>query len=132
MQKHLYILTGGSRGMGLAIAQRLLHPDHALICISRQANDTLAAQAKQAEASLSQWTQDLSDGAPASERLGLWLQQQGRRHPADCTAQPSASARSGSGPARGPGSIQTLIRTPLATCETDLKASLRTMRPPVS
>ena len=77
MQKHLYILTGGSRGMGLAIAQRLLHPDHALICVSRQANDTLAAQAKQAEAALSQWTQDLSDGASASERLGHWLQQQG-------------------------------------------------------
>jgi benzil reductase ((S)-benzoin forming) len=76
MQKHLYILTGGSRGMGLAMAQQLLHAGHELICISRHANDALAAQAKKAEASLSQWTQDLSDGASASERLGHWLQQQ--------------------------------------------------------
>jgi benzil reductase ((S)-benzoin forming) len=76
MQKHLYILTGGSRGMGLAIAHQLLQAGHELICISRHANEGLAAAAKKAEASLSQWTQDLSDGQAASERLGRWLQQQ--------------------------------------------------------
>jgi benzil reductase ((S)-benzoin forming) len=76
MQKHLYILTGGSRGMGLAIAHQLLQAGHELICISRHANEGLAAAAQKAEASLSQWTQDLSDGQAASERLGRWLQQQ--------------------------------------------------------
>lgn len=76
MQKHLYILTGGSRGMGLAIAHQLLQAGHELICISRHANEGLAAAAKKAEVSLSQWTQDLSDGQAASERLGRWLQQQ--------------------------------------------------------
>jgi benzil reductase ((S)-benzoin forming) len=76
MQKHLYILTGGSRGMGLAIAHQLLQAGHELICISRHANEDLAAAAKKTEASLSQWTQDLSDGQTASERLGRWLQQQ--------------------------------------------------------
>jgi NAD(P)-dependent dehydrogenase (short-subunit alcohol dehydrogenase family) len=76
MQKHLYILTGGSRGMGLAIAHQLLQAGHELICISRHANESLAAAAKKAEVSLSQWTQDLSDGQAASERLGHWLQQQ--------------------------------------------------------
>jgi benzil reductase ((S)-benzoin forming) len=76
MQKHLFILTGGSRGMGLAIAHQLLHPDHELICISRHANEALAAQAKTDDVTLSQWTQDLSDGSSASERLGHWLLQQ--------------------------------------------------------
>jgi NAD(P)-dependent dehydrogenase (short-subunit alcohol dehydrogenase family) len=76
MPKHLYILTGGSRGMGLAIAHQLLHAEHELICISRHANEGLAAAARQAEATLSQWTEDLSDGLAASERLGRWLKQQ--------------------------------------------------------
>ena len=76
MQKHLFILTGGSRGMGLAIAHQLLHPDHELICISRHANEALAAQAKTDDVTLSQWTQDLNDGSSASERLGHWLLQQ--------------------------------------------------------
>lgn len=76
MQKHLYILTGGSRGMGLAIAHQLLQAEHELICISRHANEGLAAAGKKAKVSLSQWTQDLSDGQAASERLGHWLQQQ--------------------------------------------------------
>jgi NAD(P)-dependent dehydrogenase (short-subunit alcohol dehydrogenase family) len=76
MQKHLYILTGGSRGMGLAIAHQLLQAGHELICISRHANEGLAAAAQKVEASLSQWTLDLRDGQAASERLGHWLQQQ--------------------------------------------------------
>ncbi len=77
MQKHLYILTGASRGMGLAIAEQLLHPEHVLVCIARHANQDLAASASQAQTSLSQWHHDLSDGQGASERLGLWLTQQG-------------------------------------------------------
>ncbi len=76
MRKHLYILTGGSRGMGLAIAQQLLQAEHDLLCISRHANEGLASAANKAGATLSQWTQDLSDGLAASERLGHWLQQQ--------------------------------------------------------
>jgi len=54
----------------------LLQTGHELICISRHANEGLAAAAQKAEVSLSQWTQDLSDGQVASERLGDWLQQQ--------------------------------------------------------
>ena len=77
MQKHLYILTGASRGMGLAIAEQLLHPEHVLICISRNANQALATSADQAQTSLRQWRHDLSDGQGPSERLGLWLTKQG-------------------------------------------------------
>ena len=76
MQKHLYILTGGSRGMGLAIARQLLQAEHELICIARHANTELALAAQKTEAALSQWTQDLSDGQSASERLGHWLERQ--------------------------------------------------------
>ncbi len=75
---HLYILTGASRGMGLAIAQQLLQPGHTLLCLSRQINVDLAAQAEaptqpQARKCLLQWSQDLSNGAAACKRLADWL-----------------------------------------------------------
>ena len=76
MSAHLYILTGASRGMGLAMARQLLQPGHSLICISRQANAELAQAARQAEVSLAQWTLDLADGETASDRLRGWLKAQ--------------------------------------------------------
>jgi len=76
MTKHLFILTGASRGMGLAMARQLLQPGNTLLCISRSANETLAVQAKQADANLLQWTQDLALGARTSARLEQWLLEQ--------------------------------------------------------
>ncbi len=76
MTQHLFILTGASRGMGLAMARKLLQPSHSLLCISRKANDTLAAQAKLANVSLQQWTQDLTSAADISARLEQWLREQ--------------------------------------------------------
>lgn len=73
MSAQLYILTGASRGMGLAMAHQLLQPGHSLICISRRANPELAEAARQAEVPLAQWTLDLSDGEAASDRLRGWL-----------------------------------------------------------
>ncbi|PUE11377.1 short-chain dehydrogenase [Limnohabitans sp. T6-5] len=73
MTKHLYILTGASRGMGLAIAEALLQAGNSLLCISRHTNDALAAAAQKADVPLWQWTQDLADGQSASERLRMWL-----------------------------------------------------------
>ncbi|MEY4663804.1 MAG: hypothetical protein RLZZ239_2277, partial [Pseudomonadota bacterium] len=35
MKQHLTILTGASRGMGLAMAQQLITSGHHLLCISR-------------------------------------------------------------------------------------------------
>jgi NAD(P)-dependent dehydrogenase (short-subunit alcohol dehydrogenase family) len=40
--RHLTILTGASRGMGLAMAQQLLAAGHDLLCIARKPNDALA------------------------------------------------------------------------------------------
>lgn len=76
MTQHLFILTGASRGMGLAMAQLLLQPGHTLLCISRSTHETLAVQAKQAGANLLQWTLDLALGARTSARLEQWLREQ--------------------------------------------------------
>ena len=73
MTPHLFILTGASRGMGLAMAQQLLRPGHTVLCLSRHTHDALAAQAQAQGATLVQWSQDLSDGAAASARLVAWL-----------------------------------------------------------
>ncbi len=76
MTQHLTILTGASRGMGLAMAQQLLHPGHTLLCISRKTNEELAAQAQAVGATLLQWAQDLAQAVHASARLAQWLREQ--------------------------------------------------------
>ena len=76
MNSHLYILTGASRGMGLAMAEQLLQAGHNLLCISRQTNAALEPLAKTVGTTLTQWSQGLSDGVAASQRLTLWLQEQ--------------------------------------------------------
>ena len=73
MKKHLTILTGASRGMGLAMAEQLLAADSVLLCISRKSNDSLAQRAAACGAELLQWQADLSDAAPVALRLGEWL-----------------------------------------------------------
>ena len=73
MKHHLYILTGASRGMGLAMAEQLLQAGHALLCISRNANPDLESAAQKAAVPLTQWTHDLADGNGAAARLSDWL-----------------------------------------------------------
>ena len=72
--QHLTILTGASRGMGLAMARQLLAPDRLLLCLSRQENTALTEEAAAAGAPLLQWSQDLAEPAAARERLQRWLQ----------------------------------------------------------
>ena len=76
MSQHLYILTGGSRGMGLAIAEQLLQNGNTLICISRNTQASLTDQAQKVGAKLEQWSHDLADGASASKALKDWLSAQ--------------------------------------------------------
>ena len=76
MTQHLFILTGASRGMGLAMARQLAQPSNTVLCISRSVNETLVVQANQAGANLLQWTQDLALGARTSARLEQWLREQ--------------------------------------------------------
>src|SRR5690349_9982957 len=75
-ERHLTILTGASRGMGLAMAQQLLAEGHDLLCISRKENDLLAAQAIAAGRACEQWPQDLARAETAAARLQTWLQGQ--------------------------------------------------------
>jgi benzil reductase ((S)-benzoin forming) len=74
--RHLTILTGASRGMGLAMAGQLLAAGHDLLCISRKTNDALAAQAAAAGRRCEQWPQDLARPDAAAARLETWLQAQ--------------------------------------------------------
>lgn len=77
MKPHLYVLTGASRGLGLAMARQLMQPGNSLLCISRHANALLAQTAAQADIPLTQWTHDLIDGEALSHRLQDWLALQG-------------------------------------------------------
>ena len=76
MKPSLFILTGASRGMGLAMARQLLAESHTVIGLSRQVNPTLAAEAAAQGAPLHQWPVDLTDGSSAAARLAAWLRGQ--------------------------------------------------------
>jgi NAD(P)-dependent dehydrogenase (short-subunit alcohol dehydrogenase family) len=70
---HLYILTGASRGMGLAMAEQLLSSDHQLLCLSRQMNPELAVKAQAHGCSLTQWQADLAEPQAVAAALFSWL-----------------------------------------------------------
>lgn len=70
---HLFIITGASRGLGLALAEQVLDRGHALLTLARHPNDTLQQRASAHGADLTQWQTDLVDAAPAGERLAKWL-----------------------------------------------------------
>lgn len=73
MTQHLYILTGASRGMGLAMAEQLLSADHFLLGISRTTNEALAERAAAMASPLEQWSLDLEHSTAAATRLAAWL-----------------------------------------------------------
>lgn len=64
--QHLFIVTGASRGLGRAVAERLASmPGHVVLGLSRQAPP--------APAGIEQWAVDLADPQPVAERLAAWL-----------------------------------------------------------
>jgi len=66
--REIAIVTGASRGLGAAIAERLLAPHRRLVCVARSHNDSLAARAQAAGAPLEYLRHDLSD-ANDTDRL---------------------------------------------------------------
>ena len=74
MVQHLYIITGASRGMGLAMAEQLLSAEHTLLCISRHRHESLSTRADTLGCSLEQWSMDLERGVEVADRLALWLE----------------------------------------------------------
>ena len=73
MPRSLYIVTGASRGLGAAIARRLLQPGHRLLTLSRQPDPALQAQAPAHDAEVEQWAVDLASPAPVAQQLEAWL-----------------------------------------------------------
>ncbi|MDQ3058259.1 MAG: SDR family NAD(P)-dependent oxidoreductase [Pseudomonadota bacterium] len=73
MTHHLFILTGASRGMGLAMARQLLSPGHTVLGISRSIQPDLATYARQTGATIHQWHHDLADSAALAGQLEAWL-----------------------------------------------------------
>ena len=73
MTKHITILTGASRGMGLAMAEQLLDAGHDLLCISRKHNDSLGQRASSSGRRCEQWPLDLSRPETAGARLEVWI-----------------------------------------------------------
>jgi benzil reductase ((S)-benzoin forming) len=75
MQKHhLYIVTGSSRGLGAALVEQLLQPDHVVLGIARHDSPELQERAQAAGHALAQWPLDLNSPLPVAERLRSWLQ----------------------------------------------------------
>jgi benzil reductase ((S)-benzoin forming) len=73
MSTNLYILTGASRGLGYAMAHRLIEPYNELLCISRRSSEALAVQALSAGSVLTQWSADLYDANEVAGALAAWL-----------------------------------------------------------
>lgn len=71
----LIILTGASRGLGLAMARQLIAPGRPLLCLSRKTSPELTELARTRGATVIQWPLDLVDGAAAAARLASWLAQ---------------------------------------------------------
>ncbi len=72
MTQHLTILTGASRGLGLALAEQLLARGHRVLALARAAT-TLPVPAG---AQLLSWQTDLAEPAPVASRLAAWLAEQ--------------------------------------------------------
>jgi NAD(P)-dependent dehydrogenase (short-subunit alcohol dehydrogenase family) len=74
----LTILTGHSRGLGLALAEQLLTPGRLLLGISRTQAPGLALTAQARGCQLLEWQADLAQGAEVAQRLSQWLDDQGQ------------------------------------------------------
>jgi benzil reductase ((S)-benzoin forming) len=71
MNTHLSIITGASRGLGLAMAQQRLARGDLVLAMARQQTLMDAGPGKWVS-----WAVDLSDPAAAADQLAHWLQSQ--------------------------------------------------------
>ena len=94
MARHLFVLTGASRGMGAAMARQLLAPENLLLCLSRRRNTALDAAGPGCE----QWAIDLAQPVEAAARLEAWLAAQDPNAFASVTLINNAAALTRIGP----------------------------------
>ena len=69
MTRHLTLITGASRGLGLALTEQLLAQGHRVLALARR--PTVADVPYGSE--LISWQVDLVDSAPVADRLADWL-----------------------------------------------------------
>ena len=74
----LMIITGASRGLGLAIARELLADNRHLLTIARKPDPALAAEARTAACRLEQWALDVGLDTGVAARMEVWLGEQAR------------------------------------------------------
>lgn len=108
--KHLTILTGASRGMGLAMGEQLCTPDALLLCISRASSSRLKQWAQERGALLTQWTADLADPIAVAARVQAWLTAQNPGELASATLINNAGMIGRLGPL-DPGDPQSVAAT---------------------
>jgi benzil reductase ((S)-benzoin forming) len=89
---HLSIVTGSSRGLGLALTEQLLQRGHRVLAIAR--GETTARVPTGGE--LIAWRADLADPVPVAEQLQQWLA--GQPQPATATLLNNAGVVSTPGP----------------------------------
>lgn len=71
--KHLFIVTGASRGLGAALMRALLTPGNRVVCVSRSRNPELEAAASASGVPVAWHLQDLSQPGAAAGWLGSVL-----------------------------------------------------------
>lgn len=126
---HLTILTGSSRGMGLAMAQQLLRPGQQLLCLARHTQTQLVTQAAASRVPLEQWEQDLSDTQTTAQRLRTWLQSQSASRFASATlinnagVIPPIAPLSASAPADLAQALRVGLEAPMLLCAAFLSAT---------
>lgn len=89
---HLSIVTGSSRGLGLALTEQLLQRGHRVLAIAR--GEATARVPTGGE--LIAWRADLADPVPVAEQLQQWLA--GQPQPATATLLNNAGVVSTPGP----------------------------------
>jgi len=89
---HLSIVTGSSRGLGLALTEELLQRGHRVLAIARGETATRVPTGGE----LIAWRADLADPVPVAERLQQWLA--GQPQPLTATLLNNAGVVSTPGP----------------------------------
>lgn len=99
MTEHLMILTGASRGLGLAVARQWLQASgHVLIALARHPDASLADRAQQQGSRCLCWALDLADAPAAAQALADWLAAQSADAFASATLLNNAGVLSPLGP----------------------------------
>lgn len=97
MNQHLTIVTGASRGLGLAMSRLLLAQSHVVIAIARKHTELPVSPGSE----LLSWELDLADPLAAAQELEDWLTKSGGTRWASVTLINNAGVVSPPGPLSG-------------------------------